>query len=94
MCLGPRSLVLEQARNGVPIRMAVLSLVALAGAVGVGGVARAVSLVQRLAVADLVDLGAAEVVQLGRAVELPAVPFVEGTCSGVARLGHHRIAFA
>jgi aspartate carbamoyltransferase catalytic subunit len=28
VCLGPRSLVLEQARNGVPIRMAVLSLVA------------------------------------------------------------------
>ena len=27
VCLGPRSLVLEQARNGVPIRMAVLSLV-------------------------------------------------------------------
>jgi aspartate carbamoyltransferase catalytic subunit len=31
VCLGPRSLVLEQARNGVPIRMAVLSLVAEAG---------------------------------------------------------------
>ncbi len=30
VCLGPRSLVLEQARNGVPIRMAVLSLVAQA----------------------------------------------------------------
>jgi len=28
VCLGPRSLVLEQARNGVPVRMAVLSLVA------------------------------------------------------------------
>jgi aspartate carbamoyltransferase catalytic subunit len=33
VCLGPRSLVLEQARNGVPIRMAVLSLVAEAGSV-------------------------------------------------------------
>jgi aspartate carbamoyltransferase catalytic subunit len=32
VCLGPRSLVLEQARNGVPIRMAVLSLVASVGA--------------------------------------------------------------
>lgn len=31
VCLGPRSLVLEQARNGVPIRMAVLSLVAETG---------------------------------------------------------------
>jgi aspartate carbamoyltransferase catalytic subunit len=27
VCLGPRSLVLEQARNGVPTRMAVLALV-------------------------------------------------------------------
>jgi aspartate carbamoyltransferase catalytic subunit len=32
VCLGPRSLVLEQARNGVPVRMAVLSLVATARA--------------------------------------------------------------
>ena len=32
VCLGPRSLVLEQVRNGVPVRMAVLSLVASAGA--------------------------------------------------------------
>lgn len=31
VCLGPRSLVLEQARNGVPIRMSVLSLVAGVG---------------------------------------------------------------
>ncbi|HEY5521043.1 MAG TPA: aspartate carbamoyltransferase catalytic subunit [Candidatus Limnocylindrales bacterium] len=28
VCLGPRSLVLEQVRNGVPVRMAVLALVA------------------------------------------------------------------
>ena len=34
VCLGPRSLVLEQARNGVPVRMAVLSLVASVGAAG------------------------------------------------------------
>ena len=31
VCLGPRSLVLEQARNGVPVRMAVLWLVASTG---------------------------------------------------------------
>ena len=34
VALGPRSLVLEQARNGVPVRMAVLALVA--GALGRG----------------------------------------------------------
>jgi aspartate carbamoyltransferase catalytic subunit len=34
ICLGPRSLVLEQARNGVPVRMAVLSLVASARQTG------------------------------------------------------------
>jgi len=31
VCLGPRSLVMEQARNGVPIRMAVLTLVSGVG---------------------------------------------------------------
>src|SRR3954463_4553499 len=39
VCRGPRSRVLEQARNGVPIRMAVLALVAQASTTGVGGVA-------------------------------------------------------
>jgi aspartate carbamoyltransferase catalytic subunit len=33
VCLGPRSLVLEQARNGVPTRMAILSLLASSQAV-------------------------------------------------------------
>jgi aspartate carbamoyltransferase catalytic subunit len=40
VCLGPRSLVLEQARNGVPIRMAVLSLVASTAAAQVSSVFR------------------------------------------------------
>ncbi len=38
VCLGPRSVVLEQARNGVPIRMAVLSLVAGASGSASGSV--------------------------------------------------------
>ena len=43
VCLGPRSLVLEQVRNGVPVRMAVLSLVASVGVGAGAGAAQAIA---------------------------------------------------